>query len=153
VIPFEVSIFVRRSTKDVFEFIADSRNMSKWSLAVVEVRKVFEGSVGLGTKYWMARELPSGRAENAFEIIEYEPEKKLTVKITSRVTPFVYHYRFEPVENGTMFSVTAQAEKKGLVEVLGAKTRIAPESLFASFVKRDVEENFKTPKNLMESSG
>jgi hypothetical protein len=119
---------------------------------VVEVRKISEGSIGMGTKYWMARELPSGRAENTFEIIEYELEKKLTVKITSGPTPFVYHYRFEPVENGTILSMTAEADKEGLIEVFGIKARIAPEYLLARVIKRGVEENFKTLKNLLESS-
>lgn len=152
-ITFEASILVRRPVKDVFEFVADGLNGSKWNSAVVEVMKISEGSIGIGTRYWMTRELPSGKVENTFEIIEYEPDKKLTVKITSGPTPFVYHYRFEPDEQGTMLSMTAEAEKKGLIEVLGLKARIAPESLLASFVKRGVEENFKTLKNLLESSG
>src|SRR5512136_775034 len=97
-ITFEASILIRRPVKDVFEFVADGLNGSKWNSAVVEVMRISEGSIGIGTRYWMTRELPSGRVENTFEIIEYEPDKKLTVKITSGPTPFVYHYRFEPVD-------------------------------------------------------
>lgn len=150
-ITFEVSILIRRPAKDVFEFVADGRNASKWNSAVVEAKKVSEGPIGLGTKFWMARELPGGRFENDFEIIEYEPDTKLTVKITSGATPFVYHYRFEQVGKDTMFSVTAEGEKKGL-EVLGVRARIAPEVLLANLIKKGVEDNFKTLKELLESS-
>ena len=84
-------------------------------------------------------------------MVEYEENKKLSIKITSGPTPFLYRYSFKPAGNATELSLEAEAEKEGIVEVLGTKARIAPEFVLAGFVKRGVEENFQTLKNLLES--
>ncbi len=141
---------IERPVVDVFEFLADGENGSKWNSAVLAVRKISEGPVGVGTKYWMARQLANRRVENTYEVIEFESNKKLSIEIKSGPTPFVYRYTFEAVEKRTNLSLMAEAEKEGLVEVLGVKARLAPESFLTSFVKKGVESNFKTLKNLLE---
>jgi len=100
----------------------------------------------------MIRQLPSGSAENTYEVVEYEENKKLSIKIISGPTPFLYRYSFTPSDKGTELSLKAEAEKEGLVEVLGTKARVAPEFVLRGFVKRGVEENFQTLKSLLESS-
>ncbi|MGZ4941871.1 MAG: hypothetical protein ACXV5P_06165, partial [Halobacteriota archaeon] len=77
--------------------------------------------------------------------------KKLSIKIISGPTPFLYRYSFKPSDEGTAISLTAEAEKEGLIEVLGIKARIAPEFVLSGFVKKGVEENFQTLKSLLES--
>jgi len=67
-------------------------------------------------------------------------------------TPFLYRYSFKPSDKGTELSLKAEAEKEGLIEVLGTKARVAPEFVLRGFVKRGVEENFQTLKSLLESS-
>ncbi len=75
----------------------------------------------------MIRQLPSGNAENICEAVECEENKKPSVKIISGPTPFLYKYSFKPFGKGTASSRKAEAEKEGVVEVLGTKARIAPE--------------------------
>ena len=149
-IRFEASIMIERPVVNVFEFVADGENGSKWNSAVLDVKKISEGPVGVGTQYWMARQLGNRRVENSYEVIEFEPNKKLSIKTRSGPTPFEYRYVFEGVEKRTSLSLVAEAEKEGLVDVLGVKARIAPEPVLASFLKRRVEANFRTLKNLLE---
>ena len=151
-ITFEVSIVIERPVEEVFGFVAEGENGSKWNSAVRSVRKLSEGPVNVGTKYSMIRQLPSGRAENTYEVVEYEENRKLSIKIISGPTPFLYRYSFNSSDKGTELSLKAEAEKKGLIEVLGAKARVAPGFMLRSFVKRGVEENFQTLKRLLESS-
>jgi uncharacterized protein YndB with AHSA1/START domain len=148
---FDVGIVIEKPVEEVFRFVAKGENGSLWNSAVREVRKISEGPVNVGTKYMMIRQLPNGRVENIYEVVEYEENKKLSIKIISGPTPFLYRYSFKPKGQATELSLEAEAEKEGLVEVLGAKARIAPEFVLAGFVKRGVEENFQTLKSLLES--
>lgn len=150
-IKFEVTITIRRPLEDVFRFVAQGENGSKWNSAVKEVKQVSEGTVGVGTQYWMLRELPNGKVENTYEITEFEPNKKLSIKIVSGPTPFFYRYTFEPSGESTRLSLHAEVDKEGLVEVLGTKARIAPEFLLTRFLREGVESNFKSLKSILET--
>ena len=151
-IKFEVSIVIEKPVEEVFGFIAKGENGSKWNSAVKSVRKISEGPVNVGTKYSMIRQLPSGSVENTYEVVEYEENKKLSIKIISGPTPFLYRYNFKSSGKSTELLLEAEAEKEGLIEVLGTKARIAPEFVLGGFVKRGVEENFQTLKSVLESS-
>jgi uncharacterized protein YndB with AHSA1/START domain len=148
---FNIDIMIEKPVEEVFRFVAKGENGSLWNSAVREVKKISEEPVNVGTKYSMIRQLPSGSVENVYEVIEYEENKKLSIKIISGPTPFLYRYSFKPVDHATELSLEAEAEKEGLVEVLGTKARIAPEFVLSGFVKRGVEENFQTLKSLLES--
>ncbi len=149
-IRFDVDIIIEQPLIDVFMFVADGENGSKWNSAVLEVRKTTPGSIGVGTRYWMLRQLGDKRVENTYEVIEYEANKTLSIKITSGPTPFVYRYTFEATERGTKLSLATEAKKDGLFDVLGAKGRFVPEFVLSRFIKRGVESNFLTLKNLLE---
>lgn len=62
-IKFEVSVVIEKPVEEVFGFVAEGENGSKWNSAVRGVRKISEGPVHVGTQYAMIRELPSGNAE------------------------------------------------------------------------------------------
>jgi hypothetical protein len=139
---FNVDIVIEKPIEEVFRFVAKGENGSLWNSAVKDVKKISEGPVNVGTKYRMMRELPSGRVEKTYQVVEYEENKNLSIKIISGPTPFLYRYSFKPAGYATELSLEAEVEKEGLVEVLGTKGRIAPEFVLARFVKRGVEENF-----------
>ena len=148
---FNVDVVIEKPIEEVFTFVAKGENGSLWNSAVREVKKISEGPVDVGAKYTMTRQLPNGFVENTYEVVEYEENRKLSIKIISGPTPFLYRYSFKSVGNATKLSLEAEMEKEGLVEVLGTKARIAPEFVLSGFVKRGVEENFHTLKNLLES--
>lgn len=148
---FNVNIVIEKPVEEVFGFVAMGENGSLWNSAVREVKKISEGPVNVGTKYAMIRQLPGGSVENVYEVVEYDENKKLSIKIISGPTPFLYRYSFKPAGNATELSLEAEAEKEGLVEVLGTKARIAPEFVLAGFVKRGVEQNFQKLKSILES--
>ncbi len=137
-IRFDVSIVIEKPVEEVFRFVAEGENGSRWNSAVKQVKKISEGAVDVGTKYSMIRQLPSGTVENTYEVVEYEENKKLSIKIISGPTPFLYRYSFKPSNKDTELSLEAEAEKEGLIEVLGTRARIAPEFVLAGFVKRGV---------------
>lgn len=149
-ISFDACVVIERPVNEVFGFVSDGENGSKWNSAVLTVTKISPGAVGVGTQYRMERKLGNRQVENLYEVIEYRPNEKLSIRIISGPTPFVYRYSFEPFEKGMRLCLAAEADREGLVEVLGMKGRLAPDSVLARFVKSGVETNFADLKNLLE---
>ena len=75
-IKFEVSIAIEKPVEEVFEFVAEGENGSKWNSAVKSVRKISEGPVNVGTKYSMIRQLSNGSAENTYEVVDRRRKQK-----------------------------------------------------------------------------
>ena len=68
-ITFEVSIVIEKPVEEVFGFVTEGENVPKWNSAVKSVRKISEGPISVGTKYAIVRQLPSGSAENIYEVV------------------------------------------------------------------------------------
>ena len=52
---FENTIRVDRPIVEVFAFLSDLENIPKWNYYVVEVRKLSDGPIGIGTRYHQVR--------------------------------------------------------------------------------------------------
>jgi len=113
---FENAVTIRRSPREVFEFLADFENVPKWNYAIVETRKTSGGPVGVGTTYRQTRSLPS-RAEETFEVTEFESDRRLT--IYGDLGPFkgTLAYHLKDVDQGTLLTNTANLEAHGLLKV------------------------------------
>jgi uncharacterized protein YndB with AHSA1/START domain len=135
---FSTAVHIGRPVDDVFAYVADPRSFSAWNSAVTSV----QATSGPGLRYLMHRQLPSGRATNELEIIEREPPTTFTIRTISGPTPFVYRYRFEPAEDGTRLTLTAEVEVSGLAS-------LAP-GLAAHAVRRGVDANFATLRSILE---
>lgn len=142
-ITLEEKTLIDRSVEEVFYFVANAENMSKWKSAVFKVEKISAGPLGVGTQFWMMRNLPQGRVENTFEVIAYEPHTKFSIKTVSGPTPFVYHYRFARVDEGTSLTLVAEIQINGL-------GRIA-KPVLAIGLKKGIRDNLKSLKRLMQT--
>lgn len=49
-ITVEKSIVIGRSAEDVFAYVSDQTNAPRWQRGVLEVRRVTEGPIGVGTR-------------------------------------------------------------------------------------------------------
>src|SRR3990170_8673794 len=101
-ITFETDVSIRRSPEAVFRFVADGQNAPLWNSAVRAVSKITDGDVAVGTRYHMVRELPMGRVENTYQVVEHDPHETYSIMTLTGPTPFRYRYRFEaiPVPEG-----------------------------------------------------
>jgi len=95
---FQNVIEIQGATNDVFEFMADMRNMPKWNYFVMGVTQENGDGPKLGARYHQTRKTDRQR----YEIIRYEPGQSLTIKAIPGSSPmFERHLRFEAVANGT----------------------------------------------------
>ncbi|PWN08013.1 SRPBCC family protein [Rhodohalobacter mucosus] len=135
---FQNEIEIQASINDVFEFVADMRNMPKWNYFVIKV--IQENGVGpeRGARYYQTRKTDSQR----YEMIHYEPGQSLSIKSMPGSSPtFERHLRFESVANGTRL-IDEITLRTGYPRIL--------ERLAVGRIRRAVAENLRKLKELLE---
>ena len=135
---FQNVIEVQAPINDVFEFVADMRNMPKWNYYVTKVTQENGDGPKLGACYYQTRKTDSQR----YEIIHYEPEQSLIIKTIPGSSPiFERHIRFEATANGTRL-IDEMMLHTGYPGIL--------ERLFVGRTRRAVAENLGKLKELLE---
>jgi hypothetical protein len=81
-----------------------------WQEGVIESRQISEGPVGVGTVGRDIREFFGRQIECDYEIVEYEPEKKIRFKSISGPIQFNGSYTFQSVQQGTRFTFTIEGD-------------------------------------------
>ncbi|MGH2682903.1 MAG: SRPBCC family protein [Actinomycetota bacterium] len=140
---FENNLRIDRPVNEVFEFLAKFENIPRWNYAIVETRQVSDGPVGVGTTYRQVRSVPS-RSEETFEVTEFEPPRRLSIRGGFGPLEGMMTYDLEPDEGGTRLKNSAQLEGRGLVKLA------AP--LASGRIAEAVAENLTALKQLLESS-
>jgi uncharacterized protein YndB with AHSA1/START domain len=141
---FETSVRIERPIEAVFDYLSDPTTFPRWNSAVQSVRETSAGADGVGATYLMERELPSGRAENALEVVELNRPTLFVIRTTAGPTPFLYRYVLSDDDGATLLELAAEVELGGLAGALGP--------LASRTVKRGVDSNFADLKRILEAS-
>jgi carbon monoxide dehydrogenase subunit G len=118
-IEFTNQVVVERPLDEVFGFVSDFENVPKWNYYVLEVSKTSGGPIGVETTYHQVRKTD----EQDFRIVEYQPNRQVTVQTISPSSPeFEMRFTFEPEGNGTRITDEWKLDtgRPALLERLGA---------------------------------
>jgi uncharacterized protein YndB with AHSA1/START domain len=143
VIAFETSTRIKRPIDHVFAYVSDPLNFPRWNSAVQAVRKTSAGENGVDAAYVMERELSTGHAVNALEVVAREWPSEFVVRTTAGPTPFRYRYAFFARNDETVVQLDAEVELSGPAALLPQLVRRA--------VKKGVDDNFATLKQILEA--
>jgi hypothetical protein len=83
------------------------------------------------------------RIENGYEVTEYEPNRKVSMKTTSGSIPADVTITFEPAEGGTRLVLSVEGDTGGLFKLA--------EPVVARIMSRQQDANFANLKDLLES--
>lgn len=142
-IKVEESIVIQRPIEEVFTFLADQANAPRWQSGLLEVRRVTEEPIGLGTKHTAVRKFMGRRLEATNEYVVYEPNKEVTFTGTAGTSDFQHSYLTEATAEGTRLTSRMVMHSKGLFGLA--------EPLVASSLKREFVANLGELKVLLES--
>ena len=135
---FENTIRIDRPAAEVFAFLSDFENIPRWNYFVLDVRKLSDGPIQVGTTYHQVRKTD----EQDFRIVELEPDHKVTVKTLPQSSPDL-EMRFTLKEQGNATLIRDEWQlDSGLPMLL--------ERLGAGKVKSAVAENLAKLKVLLE---
>ena len=82
-INLDFGVLIDRPMKDVFAFVSNPNNMSKWNLAIVSLEQVNPGKVDVGSKFKTVGEMMGRRIEGDMQITAYEPDTKCGFQVTA----------------------------------------------------------------------
>jgi uncharacterized membrane protein len=139
----ERNVVIDRPIGELFEFVHDPTNDAKWQTTVTESHVLTEGPLRVGSQIREVRRFLGVRVELGFELTEYEPPTRSSVKSISGPFPFSGSYVLEPLDGATRFTVTGDIEAHGFFKLA--------EPVFARMAGRELETNLGHLKDLLET--
>jgi uncharacterized membrane protein len=140
----ERSIEIDRPIDEVWAFVHDTSKDALWQTTLRESELLTERPLGVGTRVRELRQFLGVRVELAWEVTEYEPNRKSSIKGVSGPVPLKGSYLLEPVTGGTKFTVIGELDAHGLFKLA--------EPVFARLTARELEANLGHCKDLLEAS-
>ena len=141
-INLESTTFIDRTIQDVFVFISNPNNISKWNSAVVSLQQVTPGTVGVGTKFRSVGEMMGRRVEGEMQMIAYEPISKCGFQVNAGPMKVNFTFTLQSVDMGTKVNLNAQGNPGGLFKLA--------EGVIAGQVKARMEEDLTRLKMEIE---
>jgi len=141
-INLDFGTLIDRPVKDVFEFVSNPNNMSKWNSAVVSLQQVTPGTVGVGTKFKSVGEALGRRIEGGMQVTAYEPDSKCGFQLQAGPMQMNLTMTFKPVGTGTKLSLNAQGNPGGIFKLA--------EGMMTGQVKSLMEGNLARLKSVLE---
>lgn len=141
----ESSVTVNRPIEEVFTFVTDIRNSTKWMSGVLEAAQTSSGPMGVGATYRFNIEVMGRKLETTGEVAVYDPPSKYAWKASSGPFPMSGSTTCEPVAGGTLVTDTIEVEPGGFFKLA--------EPLLIKQQRGQVEKDMKRLKELLEASG
>jgi uncharacterized protein YndB with AHSA1/START domain len=139
----EKSIVIERPVEDVFAYVGDQTNAVHWQAGLIEVRRLTDGPIGLGTRHTIVRTFMGRRLAVDNEYVAFEPGRRIAFRTTSGPMPLEASYVVEPVAEGTRVTSTIAMEASRFVSLA--------EPLIAASLRREMDAGFRELKRLLEA--
>ena len=113
---FEASVMIDRPVEEVWKFVTDLSKLPKWNTEVQEAKQTSAGPIGVGTTL----QTKSRNMVGYIQVVEYEPNKKITIEFTSRPLKGTNETStVENVEGKTRFTRTTDMKFSGVYKLVG----------------------------------
>jgi carbon monoxide dehydrogenase subunit G len=115
-VKIEGSVMIDRPVEEVWKFITDLSNMSKWYPAILEARPTSAGPIGVGSTIEIRRKnmtIPQ-------RITEWEPNRKFTFVVTSGPAKGTTGtYSVENIDGKTRLTLSGDFNVNGIYKLVG----------------------------------
>jgi len=145
---FALSIFINRSEKDVYDFLSNPANLSKWNSNFISAEWTSSDAPGPGSTYRVLAKMSGKENEGLFEITQWSPPHHYSYKSISGL-PFPIEsiesaVTLAPKENGTQLTFESQFGLVGVLEFA--------EGMFRKLAEKGDGNNFDTAKRFLEAN-
>jgi uncharacterized protein YndB with AHSA1/START domain len=140
----ERSIVINRPVDEVFAYTMDPRNNADWNGWVVDTTFTSDGPVTVGTRFSSTVKFLGKTMHSEAEITELVPNQRGSIRTTTGPITATGSRIVEPVEGGTKFTQTIEADFSGVFGGIA-------ESIVVRSALRQGETDLQTLKDLLES--
>lgn len=140
----EVAVEIETSPEDAFDYYVVPENHLVWQEALLDVERLTDGAVGMGSRFRLRRRLGGRIHEGVWEITEFEPPRKvgLTARTDQGMIDHRSKARFEPTDVGTRLILQVQPTPRGWVRLLTPLIRRA--------IRRELPEDLEQLRAVLE---
>ena len=136
------SVTINRPVDEVWDFIGDFENTTRWSRGVLEARQTSDGPLRVGSTLQTVVQAFGRRRTADYLVTEYEPNRSLTFKATSGPMTSEARYTVEPAGTATRLTGSGDVDLAGLYRLL------AP--VLVRVVRRHSEDDLANVKCILE---
>jgi uncharacterized membrane protein len=141
---FTDQITINRPISEVFEFISDFNNGPKMNEDILNVEKLTEGPLRIGSKFIETRLIRSRNAKATIEVVKYNPSEEFSARSDSNGLIVTYHYQMSEVTDGTAVSFQCEVKTSGIIMSL-------TKPFLIKILKQEDGDHLKDIKRVMES--
>ena len=138
----ETSVHIDRPSDEVFAFISNFENNPLWQSGQIEARFTSEGPLQVGSTYDQVAKFLGRQIVSTFEVLEYEPGRKVKATSIAGSFPITFTRMVEPAGGGANVSAVVEGDSSGFFKLA--------EPLLARMVQRSVEMDYRNLKRIME---
>jgi uncharacterized protein YndB with AHSA1/START domain len=143
---FTLSVFINRSQQDVFDFLSDPANLSKWDSDFESAEWTSSDAPGIGSTYRASGRRLGSKKDGWFEIVQWDRPNRYCYKVKERMFLFERAetaITLTPKDKGTEATFECQFEVVGTLKFA--------EGIIAKMGKKRIEGNLDTSKRLLEA--
>jgi uncharacterized membrane protein len=119
----EESIVIGHTAEDVFAYVTDFRHSPEWQDTALEIRKVTDGPVRVGTRFEGIRKVMGRNMEVAVEFVAYEPSSHARWTVTGGPMSGEASYRLESSPEGTKVTNRIELRPSGFSRLATHRSR------------------------------
>jgi carbon monoxide dehydrogenase subunit G len=142
-IKMEQSIIINRPVEEVWKFMSNIENATKWDRGVLEAKQTSEGPIGVGSTLQTRRQMLGRQRIGKYQVLEFVPNRILVLQGSLGRSTAQIRYTFEPLEGGTRLTGTLEAELRGWLKLMTP--------IFIPMMERDGREDMANVKRIMEA--
>ena len=139
----QLSVSINRSPQDVFDYVTDPANDTKWQSSTESSQWTSEAPYGVGSTQDSVIKFLGRKIASASEVTIWDPPNTFGFKVTKGPIPFQGVLGFESTgESGTELIADFEAEFGGFFKLA--------EGLVGKQVNKEMDSNFSALKLLLE---
>ncbi|CAN5127013.1 MAG: SRPBCC family protein [Nocardioidaceae bacterium] len=140
---FEHSVVIGRPIEAVWAYLIDPANNPAWQGPVIEVRRGAGVPLEVGSEIEEVMQFLGRRFDLTWVVTALEPMRRSAVRTSSGPVPMQGSYSFEPVADGTRFTLETEMEAHGFFKLA--------EPVFARMARREGTSSCEMVKELLEA--
>jgi carbon monoxide dehydrogenase subunit G len=143
---FALGVFIDRPQEDVFDFLSNPANLSKWDSDFESAEWTSGDAPGIGSTYRASGRRLGSEKDGYFEIVQWERPNRYSYKVKERMFLFERAeaaITLKPKDNGTVATCEYQFEIVGRLKFA--------EGFVARVGKKRIEGNLNAAKRLLET--
>ena len=133
-IDFTIQTDIDRPVADVFGYVTDPSKLPTWQTNTVSAMVVAGGPVGLGSRVVEVHRAPGGKElSQVVEFWEFEPNRRLSIRVVEGPMPIDGTLKFEARERGTRMSFNVYGKPGGPLRFVKPLMQWALKRQFAGY--------------------